>query len=98
MKIELIYFDGCPNVQAAKDNIKAACDNLKIEHSVQEWNHNDDNAPDYTKKYGSPTILVNGKDIAGGPGDCCATGNCRIYADMTGIPSVELIQTALEKG
>lgn len=97
MKIELIYFNGCPNIKAARDNIKAACYNLKTEYSIQEWNNNDDNAPDYTKTYGSPTILVNGKDIAGVSGDCCTSGNCRIYADMTGVPSVELIKTALEK-
>ncbi len=98
MKIEIIYFNGCPNIQAAKDNIKAACKELGIEGSVQEWNQNDDNAPDFTKKYGSPTVLVNGKDVAGDPGDCCTSGSCRIYTDMTGIPSVELIRTALERG
>ena len=98
MNIELIYFKGCPNVQAARNNIKAVIDALGVNCTVQEWNQNDDNAPDYAKKYGSPTILVNGEDIAGGPSDCCAKGNCRIYSDMTGVPSAKLIKAALERG
>ena len=92
MKIELIYFDGCPNIEAAGENIREACRQAEIDNSFKEWNQNDKNAPSYVQGYGSPTVLVNGKDIAGGKNDCCKTGACRIYADMTGVPSVDLIK------
>ena len=54
--------------------------------------------PEHARQYGSPTILVQGKDVAGGeaPGaDAC----CRIYADgggvMRGVPTVEQIAAKL---
>ncbi len=97
MTIELIYFDGCPNVEATRETIKSACAAAGIKPDWKEWNQHDKDAPSYTQGYGSPTILVNGKDVAGEKSDCCATGNCRIYDNMTGVPSVEMIQQALNK-
>jgi hypothetical protein len=97
MNVELIYFNGCPNVEATRKNIEIALKNAGAETTWQEWEQSDPAAPDYTKQYGSPTVLVDGKDVAGGPGDCCARGNCRLYPDGTGIPKPEMIQQALEK-
>ncbi len=97
MTIELIYFAGCPNIEKARESIKSACKKAGISEKWKEIDQNASDAPDYVDGYGSPTILVNGKDVAGGKADCCATGNCRIYPDMTGVPSAELILTALER-
>lgn len=95
MKIELVYFEGCPNAEPARRNLKKAFEAAGIEAQWTEWDQKDKAAPDYVRQYGSPTILVNGKDIMGGPGDCCAPDSCRIYEG--GAPSVEKIREALEK-
>jgi len=55
-------------------------------------------SPDYVRKYGSPTILVDGEDVAGeAPGDGAAS--CRMYMDNNGrrdvVPSVDVIVSAL---
>ena len=97
MKIELIYFDGCPNADPARENLKKAFVAAGIEEPWGEWEQNNPDAPDYVQQYGSPTILVDGKDIAGGPGECCAPNSCRIYEDGN-APSVERIKAALGKG
>lgn len=96
MSVELIYFEGCPNVEAARKNLEAALKGAGKNTEWQEWEQNNPAAPGYVKQYGSPTILVDGKDIAGGPDDCCSQGNCRIYPDGTGIPKQEMILKALE--
>lgn len=95
MNIELIYFKGCPNVEPTRANLKAALKKIDGVAKWQEWEQNNPDAPAYVKGYGSPTILVEGQDIAGGPGDCCARGNCRIYPDGTGTPTQEMILKAL---
>ncbi len=97
MKIELIYFDGCPNIEAARNNIKLACEKSGVNPDFKEWNQNSSDAPDHVDGYGSPTILVNGVDVGGQRSDCCSTGNCRIYLDMTGVPSVDIIQNAMKE-
>ncbi len=96
MKVELIYFDGCPNAEQARSNLKDAIARAGCGCSIIEWKHGDASAPDYVGKYGSPTILIEGNDIAGDSGIGCSASSCRIYED--GIPSVETIQKALRKG
>ena len=97
MNIELVYFEGCPNADAARENLSKACGELGIAAAWQEWDQNDGSVPDHVKAFGSPSILVNGKDIAGGPDDCCQAKSCRIYEDGKGAPEVEMIRAALEK-
>jgi mercuric ion transport protein len=98
MNIELIYFEGCPNVDVARESLRKACSALGVKADWKEWDQNDDNIPDHAKDFGSPSILVDGKDIAGGPGDCCQQKTCRIYKDGQNAPNVEIIKSALQQG
>ncbi len=95
--IEFIYDGDCPNVEAARAALRDALLALKRAPMWQEWDRADPHAPEYVRAYGSPTILVDGKDIAGmPPGDASA---CRIYrneqGNTRGIPDRELILAAL---
>ena len=96
MKIELVYFEGCPNIDATRNNIKAALEKLGKEAKWDEWAHGDGNAPEYIMQYGSPTVLVCEKDVAGGPKDCCAPNSCRVYEEG-GAPSVDAIIAMIEE-
>lgn len=90
MKIELIYFDGCPNAGRARANLQRALADAAVRMPVIEWEQGNPAAPPYVGAYGSPTVLVNGRDVTGvGPG---AGAACR--AD--GAPSVALVRAALE--
>lgn len=87
--IELVYFSGCPNVEVARTNLRAALDRARIPTRWTEWDQLDARAPKRVQCYGSPTILVDGRDVTGvGPSDAFA---CR----ATGAPSVEHILVAI---
>ncbi len=97
--IEFIYDRDCPNVEPARAALRDALSTLKRAAVWQEWDRADKHAPEYVRAYGSPTILVDGKDIAGmPPGDASA---CRIYrneqGNTRGIPDTQLILAALQE-
>lgn len=100
MKVEFIYDLNCPNIAATRANLMKALSEAGLPAKWIEWDRNSSNSPDYAKQYGSPTILVNGKDIV----DNMPTkdNHCRIYQDENlGIiktPSVSLIMEELKKG
>jgi mercuric ion transport protein len=98
MKIELVYEKTCPNIDAAREQLRSAFAQVGLEPSWDEWEVSDASAPDRVRIHGSPTILIDGRDVSGlAPGDC--NTNCRIYPDKKGVlrtvPSVERIVKAL---
>lgn len=100
MKVELIYEKTCPNIDAAREQLTKAFKALSAPPQWQEWEVSNPDAPSYASIYGSPTILVDEKDVSGlAPADC--KENCRIYSSdegkMSGVPSVENIVSALSK-
>ncbi len=100
MKVELIYFDGCPNIADARATLIKALVELRQSVKWVEWNQNDKNCPKEYTQYGSPTILIEGKDIA--PIKFTQQGNCcRVYQSkenkLEGFPSLEAIQKAISE-
>lgn len=91
--IDLIYFDGCPNLEAARENLRAAVGAERIEGEWREWNLHSDNTPDRFKRFGSPTILVDGEDVTGEQG-----GDAAMACRVDGAPSVAAIREALKRG
>lgn len=100
IKVELIYDSDCPNAEPARGVLKRALIQAGLEAKWQEWDRADVKSPEYVQRYGSPTILIEGKDILGtSTEDSCRS--CRVYLDesgrLSGIPPVKLISTAIEK-
>lgn len=95
--VELIYDRGCPNVPQARENLLRALAQARLAPRWQEWNRADAEAPEHVRASGSPTILVEGKDVAGSNTSDAAC--CRIYTSgegkHQGAPPVALIVTAL---
>jgi len=89
-RIELIYFDGCPNAEQARANLAAATGCAEGEAAWREWNLDDEATPARYQRFGSPTVLVDGKDVMGSGRGTVARA-CR--AD--GAPDVEGIRQAL---
>lgn len=96
--VELIYDHDCPNVSKARAQLSRAFSETGLPASWAEWERTDPASPGYVHSYGSPSILVNGKDVAGAEaseGISC----CRIYtssdSNLQGVPSVQLIVGAL---
>lgn len=90
MKIELIYFNGCPNAARARENVRTALTTSGIIADVKEWEQSDPAAPPYVIEYGSPTVLVDGRDVTGVRAGAFAK-SCRV----DGAPAVEAIRDAL---
>lgn len=97
-KIEFIYEQNCPNVADARAQLRLALEQTGLPARWQEWEHSDPNSPDYARRYGSPSILVDSEDVVGELSSDAPS--CRIYANTQGrnrgVPDATLIRTALE--
>lgn len=99
MSVELIYDRDCPNVLAARANLVKALAASGQEARWTEWDCSAPDSPSHVRGYGSPTILVDNKDVAGSH---ASEGNpsCRLYRNVAGrfagMPSVEQITAALD--
>jgi len=97
-EITLVYDDDCPNVNEARAALSEAIARAHLEPGFTELKRGAPGAPDSRTGFGSPTILVNGEDVAGEPGADAAC--CRIYQTydgFRGVPSVETITAAIER-
>ncbi|MGH9351286.1 MAG: thioredoxin family protein [Terriglobia bacterium] len=98
MTIELIYDRDCPNVERSRANLGKALAAFPGETQWTEWDRGAPESPSHVRRYGSPTILVDGNDVAGGPASE-AGPSCRLYRNSAnrfdGAPSVEQIAMAL---
>ena len=100
LRLEFIFDDDCPNVQRARESLRAALGQCGLPAQWAEYRHSDPACPEYARHAGSPAVFINGQDVhpAGAEG-----GNCRLYPTgggrgFSGVPSVELLSEALESG
>ncbi|HKV50038.1 MAG TPA: hypothetical protein VJO52_02460 [Gemmatimonadaceae bacterium] len=94
MRVELITFEGCPHAAAARTNVRTALSAAGLSLPLDEWDRESAAAPAYTRRYPSPTVLVNGRDVSaetGGTRLTEAAAACR----AGGAPSVAAILVAL---
>ena len=101
LRVELIYDRDCPNVEQARATITKALMEIGLERRWTEWDRADARTPEALRRYGSPTVLVNGRDV-GSPEteQPLPDGNsCRVYAGdgpcLCGAPSAALIAAAI---
>lgn len=99
MKVQLLYFVGCPNWKETDARIRDALEivgrgDLEVEHVLVS-------TPEHAEQMhftGSPTILVNGKDPFAAGGDAVGL-SCRLYATSSGpagAPPVEQLIDVLQ--
>lgn len=89
-RIELVYHDGCANAPAARENLRRALQTAGLPEEWTEWRREDPATPEALQEYGSPTVLVDGRDVTGAS-PAASGAACR--AD--GAPSVATIRVAL---
>ena len=85
--VDLVYFDGCPNAEDARATLRA----LLPAGGWRERNLSSPDTPESFRRYGSPTVLVDGRDVTGDAGSAGEAMACR--AD--GAPSQDTILEAL---
>ncbi len=91
--VDLVYDVECPNVAAARANLARAFADAGLAPHWQEHRIGDPDNPARVRGYGSPTILVDSRDVSGdAPG---AEACCRLYGGSVRAPTVETIADAL---
>ena len=100
--IELLWWEGCPSTQRALEAVRYALDDLglaAVEVRMREI-RTDDDASD-TGFVGSPTILIDGVDVAPTPAGEPTGLSCRVYRRRDGrispIPDPDDLREALSR-
>ena len=95
-KVELVYDPDCPNVDHARERLRQAIDKQRKRLHWAEWCSDDPALPDYARGHGSPTILIDERDVAA---DHPKASSCRLYDQGDGTlhsaPPVAVILAAL---
>ena len=76
-QLELVYFEGCPYAEDARDRVAEALSLLNLPARWTEWDSTREDTPLPYRQLPSPSVLVNGIDVAGGAtsaGQSCAIG------------------------
>jgi hypothetical protein len=99
VRIELLYFDGCPNHEALLPRLSEIAADCGISAEIDLRTVTDDAAARRERFLGSPTVRVDGHDVE--PGAELRTDygmKCRLYrtaAGLSGQPDEESLRGAL---
>ena len=97
MKIDLLYFDGCPSWLSGLENLKAALQAEVLEADIRLVQVEDDAEAARLKFLGSPSFQVDGLDLWTEERERYNL-SCRIYTisqGMRGAPTVEMLREKL---
>lgn len=97
MKIEVLFFEGCPNHRRAVELAKSVAADLVADARLEEVEVRDPDDAERRRFLGSPTIRVDGEDIE--PDARSRTDyamSCRLYRG-SGVPPRELIEAAVRR-
>lgn len=90
IKIEFQYFENCPNHGAMRQNLIEAIKGIEDKIELTEVKVENEEVARRVSFRGSPTILINGKDLIDMPAPENPKLACRFYPG--GIPSSEEIR------
>lgn len=91
--VEIVYFSGCPNADEARSSVRKALEITGRPSNWSEWDQASNTAPSRYRGCPSPTVLVDGDDVAGPTPSTEGDFSCR----AGGAPDVDAIVAALEK-
>jgi len=98
MNITFLYFNGCPNSEPTLENLKASLAELNIDAELSIIEVKDPQQAAALGFLGSPSILVEGRDLETGQPPAGSAFSCRIYeieGRRTGRLSKEYIKVRL---
>ncbi len=101
MRIELLYFDGCPTYQNAEEDLRRVLAEEGLNAEVELVEVNSDEEARRLGFPGSPTVRIDGRDPFPVPDRGEGALACRVYATpegMKGTPTAAMIREALGSG
>jgi hypothetical protein len=98
VRIELLYFDGCPNHEALLPRLREILARTGVSAEIDLRRIASAGAAQRERFLGSPTVRINGRDIEPEAERRTDYGlKCRLYRAPTGLsgqPEEELLQAA----
>jgi hypothetical protein len=98
VKIEVLYVAECPSHPAAVRMVKNVLAVEGVVTEVQEVLVRDQGMASELRFLGSPTIRVNGRDVAGETRNAQSFAlSCRLYpgSKQVGLPPIEMVRRAV---
>lgn len=99
MKIEILYFDGCPSWEDGLKNLEVALQEEGLSVPVEMVKVIDDNDAARLKFLGSPHFRVDGQDLWPEEREIYSL-SCRVYPTAEGIkgfPTVAMLREQLKQ-
>ncbi len=85
MKMEILYFDGCPTYLKAEDTLRRILEEEGVDAEVELVSVNTAEEAQELRFPGSPTIRVDGEDLFPVPERAGYALGCRMYANSEGL-------------
>ncbi|MGA6994339.1 MAG: DUF2703 domain-containing protein [Candidatus Deferrimicrobiaceae bacterium] len=98
MRVDVLYFEGCPNHDGAAQMVRRVLDREEIRAEVRTIEVPDPETAQALGFLGSPSIRVNGTDIEDGRKDDPPFYGCRTYTTQgktAGLPPEDWLTAAL---
>jgi hypothetical protein len=86
MRIELLYFDGCPNHEALLPHLRDLLPTAGVDDEVQLVRVEDPGAAQRHRFLGSPTVRIEGEDVEPSARERSDFGlKCRLFTGPDGL-------------
>jgi glutaredoxin len=100
LDVELLWWDGCPSTDRALSELREALDDVGLRDlEIRTREIDSDLEAEQAGFCGSPTILIDGKDVGGASDDDQIGLGCRVYRRRDGrispTPDPEDLRDAL---
>lgn len=96
MRIKILYFPGCPNHRATVQRVREVADELGIAAEIVERDISDVADLVALSFRGSPTVLIDDKEIESTVTEPTAKLSCRTFRSGTGMPDKELLMHIID--
>jgi len=101
MKVEVLYFDGCPNHEALLPHLRELLASVGASTDIDLVRVEDADAAERERFLGSPTVRVDGNDVEPGADQRTDFGlKCRLFATpdgLGGMPADQWVLAALQR-
>jgi hypothetical protein len=97
--VEILYFDGCPNHEPARELVEQVAAELGLEAKIELIEVADADSATRLRFLGSPSVRVEGSDVEPGADERSDfVLSCRVYRSERGLvgqPEADWIRSAL---
>ena len=85
-RIEILYFDGCPNHEPARDLVEQVAAELGLQAQIELVEVPDADTATRLRFLGSPSVRVDGRDVEPGADERSDfVLSCRVYRSERGL-------------